>query len=142
MCSDRTWKKFVVMLGLLLTFSSVAWAIDPWSGPTRKAPRHGMTRAEALDYYGEPYRRVVSGQDELWYYRLKFSEVYGKAWVPFEFDGDNVRLGSITFGLDGKIRCYDWTHAVARKNRLARPQSVMMSLYVPPAGIIGRTCSV
>ena len=107
-------KKFLVTLGCLALFIPTVWSIDAWTGPTRKAPHHGMTKSEVAAYYGEPYRRVGSGLNEHWYYRLKFSEVYGKTWVPFEFDSDNVTLGIITFGPDGKVKRYDWTHAVAR----------------------------
>ena len=107
-------RKLFAVLCFLVFLAPSARSIDPWTGPTRKPPHHGMTKAAAAAYYGEPYHRVASGRDERWYYRLKYSEVYGKAWVPFEFDSDNVRLGSITFGPDGKIKGYDWKHTVAR----------------------------
>ena len=45
---------------------------------------------------------------ERWYYRLKFNEVYGRAFVPFYYDSPNVRWGSIDFGPDGRARAYDW----------------------------------
>ena len=73
-----------------------------------------MTKDEVTAYYGAPYHRVVSGPDEQWYYKLKYSEVYGRAMVPFEVDSDNVTLGSITFGADGRVKRYDWAHTVAR----------------------------
>ena len=107
-------KTWFVTLCYLASFAPAAGAIDPWTGPTRQAPHHGMTRAEVAAYYGEPYHRVAAGPGERWYYRLKYSEVYGRTFVPFEFDGDNVTLGSITFGADGKVKHYDWKHTVAR----------------------------
>ncbi len=69
-----------------------------------------MTKAQVAAYYGEPFQRVGFGEDERWFYRLKFNEVYGKAWVPFEFDSDNVSPGSVTFDAAGKIKSYDWRH--------------------------------
>ena len=85
-----------------------AWSIDSSTSYSRKPPHRGMTMAQVSAYYGQPYRRIGSGEEEQWVYRLKFAEVYGKAWVPFEFDSDNVTLGTITFGPDGKVRRYDW----------------------------------
>ncbi len=107
-------KMWFVTFCCLAAFAPTAWTIDPWTGPTRQAPHRGMTRAEVAAYYGEPYRRAAAGSDERWYYKLKYSEVYGRAMVPFEIDSDNVTLGSMTFGADGKVQRFDWKHTIAR----------------------------
>ena len=52
---------------------------------------------------------------ERWLYRLKFDEVYGRALVPFFISSDNVRLGTIDFGSDGRVRGYVWQHTVGRQ---------------------------
>ena len=88
--------------------ASAAQALDPSISASKKPPVIGMTMSRALAYYGEPFHRVVMDGSERWFYHLKFAEVYGRAFVPFEFDSDNVQLGSITFGLDKKIRSIDW----------------------------------
>ncbi len=71
-------------------------------------PRVGLTREEARKRYGEPFQRVVSAKGERWWYRLKFDEVYGRALLPFMTSSDNIRLGFIEFGLDGRAQAFDW----------------------------------
>ena len=78
---------------------------------SKRAPHVGMTMAETLARYGEPFNRVSRASGERWVYRLKFNEVYGRAWVPFFIDSDNVRLGTIDFGQDHRVRTFDWRSA-------------------------------
>ena len=91
-----------------LWMASAVQALDHSTAPSKKPPVIGMTMSDALAYYGEPYRRAVVNGNATWFYYLKFAEVYGRAIVPFRFESDNVRLGSITFGPDKKIRSSDW----------------------------------
>ena len=77
-------------------------------------PRIGMTREEVRKRYGEPFQRVVRTDGERWWYRLKFDEVYGRAWVPFMTSSDNVRLGNIEFGPNGRVRALDWQRTGSR----------------------------
>ncbi len=72
-----------------------------------------MTKRQVSTYYGEPFHRVGSGQGEMWFYRLKFDEVYGRAWVPFQFDSYNIYPGTITFDAAGKVKSFDWNRAKA-----------------------------
>ena len=71
-------------------------------------PRFGMTRVEAEQYYGRPFNQTVTAQGERWYYRLKFNEVYGRAFVPFYYDSPNVRWGTIDFDKNGRVKAFDW----------------------------------
>ncbi len=72
-----------------------------------------MTQAKILALYGEPRHRARLDGREVWYYRLKFAEVYGRAIVPFEFSSDNVTLGEITFAPDGRVASIVWNHGAA-----------------------------
>ncbi len=85
------------------------------SSPGKAAPHVGMTRDEARKLYGEPFHRTTLTGGERWLYRLKFDEVYGRAFVPFLVSSDNVRLGTIDFGPDGRARSYEWQQTVSRQ---------------------------
>ncbi len=100
----------VLCLGLLTI--TRALALDPTTAPEKHRPYVGMAMDQALAYYGAPFHRANVEGGERWYYHLKFAEVYGRAFVPFWFDSDNVRLGSITFGADRKVKSVDWNAVV------------------------------
>ena len=77
--------------------------------PPKKPPFLGMTKAQALARYGEPWHHSAGPQGgEQWFYHLKFSEVYGRAFVPFWYSSENVNLGVITFGPKGTVTRYHW----------------------------------
>ncbi len=104
--------KKCVLLFCCLFILSTARGLDPTIAPSKKRPFVGMTMESARSYYGEPFHHAVVNGQERWYYFLKFSEVYGRAFVPFRFDSDDVRFGSITFGQDKKINSVDWNPIV------------------------------
>ena len=104
--------KIVLSILCALLFAPHVQAFDPTTAPSKKPPVIGMTMDHALAYYGEPFHRVVVDGTEQWYYHLKFAEVYGRAFVPFRFDSDDVRMGRITFGRNRKITSFDWSRTV------------------------------
>jgi hypothetical protein len=85
---------------------------------TRKAPKKveeedkppfiGMTKAQALARYGEPKTRTVTDDGEQWTYWLNFGEVVGKHMIPFFFSTEQVRIGLLTFGPDGRVTKFHW----------------------------------
>lgn len=112
-------KKLLLALGsLVLAAASLPAQADYnnlSSSPGKPPPRVGMTREEAHHRYGEPFHRTTLADGERWLYRLKFDEVYGRALVPFYSSSDNVRLGTIDFGTDGRVRGYVWQRVVSRQ---------------------------
>ncbi len=84
------------------------------SSPGKRAPQVGMSKTEAFARYGEPFHRTVLAGGERWLYRLKFDEVYGRALVPFYIDSDNVRLGTIDFGPDDRVKTFVWARTQSR----------------------------
>lgn len=84
------------------------------SSPGKAPPHVGMSRDEARKLYGEPFHRTTLTGGERWLYRLKFDEVYGRALVPFFASSDNVRLGTIDFGPDGRAKTFVWQRTVSR----------------------------
>ena len=105
--------KTLLLAVFLLGLAAGPAAADSSNNGTTSAPKDrptlGMTKAQAAAYYGQPFTRgPVEHGGERWYYRLKFNEVYGRAFVPFYYDSPNVRWGSIDFGADGRARAYDW----------------------------------
>ena len=84
------------------------------SSPGKAAPHVGMTRDEARQLYGEPFHRSTLTGGERWLYRLKFDEVYGRAFVPFFVSSDNVRLGTIDFLSDGRAKSFVWQRTGSR----------------------------
>lgn len=92
----------------------LAYSSDPTSRPYKQPPFLGMTQAQVFARYGEPYHRVVTEKGPQWYYRLKFGEVYGREFVPFQYDSDNVYLGVITFDPAGSVRRIVWNHSVSQ----------------------------
>ena len=104
-------KLLLLAVSLPLAAVSASAQLSSNNGTTsspKTAPTVGMTKDRAKAYYGEPFTRYPVKNGERWYYRLKFDEVYGRAWVPFYYDSPNVRWGSIDFGPDGRVRGYDW----------------------------------
>lgn len=87
-----------------------AQAQDMTISPSKKPPFLGMTKAQALARYGEPWHHAAVPQGEQWFYHLKFAEVYGRAFVPFWYSSENVNLGVITFGPKGTVTRYAWNH--------------------------------
>ncbi len=106
-------KKLLLLLAVGVAFAvataSAQSTNNGTTSPPKDRPAIGMTRARATAYYGAPFMRgAIENGGERWYYRLKFNEVYGRAFVPFYFDSPNVRWGSIDFGPDGRVRAFDW----------------------------------
>ena len=67
-----------------------------------------MTMAQILARYGEPRHRAKLDGAPIWYYRIKFNEVYGREFAPFESSSENVHTGEIVFGANGKVIRYTW----------------------------------
>lgn len=107
-------RTLLIVLFCAAAFCATARASDSTSRPYKPRPRLGMTEAEVVARYGEPYHRVVTAQGLVWYYRLKFGEVYGKEFVPFQYDSDNVYLGVITFDASHRIHSLVWNHSSAK----------------------------
>lgn len=84
------------------------------SSPGKRPPKAGMTKAEAFARYGEPFHRTALANGERWLYRLKFDEVYGRALVPFFISSNNVRLGTIDFGPDDRVKTFVWQRTLSR----------------------------
>ena len=103
-------KLLLAVFGAILAAGSAV--ADSSNNGTTSAPKDrpsvGMTKARTAAYYGEPFLRGAIKDGERWYYRLKFNEVYGRAFVPFYYDSPNVRWGTIDFGPDGRVRGFDW----------------------------------
>ena len=113
------WNKrlLILLAGWLLAAPSLRAQTD-WdnlsASRSKPRPHVGMTREEAHKVYGEPFQRVAVANGERWWYRLKFGEVYGRAWVPFMTNSDNVHLGNVEFGPNGRVRAFDWRRDESR----------------------------
>lgn len=105
-----------LILLCVLALCPVGRAANTVSAPSKPRPFVGMTRAQALKLYGEPFQRGTVKEGERWVYQLKFGEVYGRARVPFADSSRNIFLGLITFDARGRVRTYDWTHTVAHSS--------------------------
>ena len=73
-----------------------------------KSPFIGMTKAEALARYGEPKKRTVTDEGEQWTYWLNFGEFMGKHMIPFFFSEEQIRIGVLIFGPDGRVKKFNW----------------------------------
>jgi hypothetical protein len=73
-----------------------------------RPPFIGMTRAEALARYGEPKKRTVTDEGEQWTYWLNFGEFMGKHMIPFFFSEEQIRIGVLIFGPDGRVTKFNW----------------------------------
>ena len=73
-----------------------------------KPPFIGMTREQALARYGEPARRTVTPDGEMWTYNLNMGEFVGKHMIPFFFSTQELRLGILTFGPNGRVTQFRW----------------------------------
>ena len=71
-----------------------------------KPPFKGMTKAQALHYYGEPDSVGHREGEELWTYVLNRAENYGKSFIPFNFK-NKMRYRLLTFK-DGKVIKFHW----------------------------------
>ncbi len=107
-------RSILIILFCVAAFCATTRASDSTSRPYKPRPRLGMTEAEVVSRYGEPYHRVITEGRAVWYYRLKFGEVYGKEFVPFQYDSDNVYLGVINFDANGRIHSLVWNHSSAK----------------------------
>ena len=82
--------------------------------PGQKPPFKGMSKAEVSARYGEPFHRGRADGRDVWYYHLKFDEVYGREMVPFAVSSDNVTLGEIAFDAHDRIAHYVWNYTNIR----------------------------
>jgi hypothetical protein len=73
-----------------------------------KAPFIGMTKAEALARYGNPKTRTVTDEGERWTYVLNFGDVLAKHMIPFFFSEEQIRIGVLIFGPDGRVTKFNW----------------------------------
>jgi hypothetical protein len=71
-----------------------------------KAPFKGMTKAQALHYYGDPDSIGHRGDEELWTYVLNAGETIAKSFIPFNY-GNKLRYRLLTFK-DGKVVDFHW----------------------------------
>ncbi|MGH8094888.1 MAG: hypothetical protein ACREIF_15685 [Chthoniobacterales bacterium] len=71
-----------------------------------KPPFKGMTKAQALHYYGEPDSIGHRDGEELWTYVLNRGESYAKSFIPFNFK-NSLRYRLLTFK-DGKVIKFKW----------------------------------
>ena len=117
-CNPWNQRLLILLAGGLFTAAPSLRAQTDWdnlSASRSKPPPHvGMTREEAHKLYGEPFQRAAVANGERWWYRLKYNEVYGRAWVPFMTNSDNVRLGNVEFGPNGRVRAFDWQRPAPR----------------------------
>jgi len=87
------------------TFSDKAKSDDDRKDST-KPPFKGMTKAQALHYYGEPDSVGHRDGEELWTYVLNRGESYGKSFIPFYFK-NKLRYRLLTFK-DRKVLRFHW----------------------------------
>jgi hypothetical protein len=79
------------------------------SNPEAESPPFiGMTKAQALERYGEPKKHTLTDEGENWVYVLNFGEVMGKALIPFNFKPTPIRTGVLIFGPDGRVKKFNW----------------------------------
>ncbi len=79
---------------------------DPDKKDSTKPPFKGMTKAQALHFYGEPDSVGHRDGEELWTYVLNRGENYAKSFVPFNFN-NKLRYRLLTFK-DGKVVEFRW----------------------------------
>lgn len=101
-------RTFLLVTFLLCAPVVSAFAQSQLDHPPQPPPKRGMTMAQVLARYGEPRYRARLDGAPIWYYRIKFNQVYGRELVPFEFSSENVYTGEIVFGPNGKITRYNW----------------------------------
>lgn len=71
-----------------------------------KPPFVGMTKTQALHYYGEPDSIGHRNGEELWTYVLNRAESFGKSFIPFDFK-NHLRYRLLTFKGD-KVTKFRW----------------------------------
>jgi hypothetical protein len=111
------------ILGALLLCATSISSASPSPSP-RKSPRKpakvdesdkppfvGMTKAQALNRYGQPKKQTVTDEGEQWIYILNYGEVVGKAFIPFNFHVTPIRTGLLIFGPDGRVKKFTWDTA-------------------------------
>ena len=67
-----------------------------------------MTQAQARARYGEPSKYTVTNEGEQWTYVLNMGEFVGKHMIPFFFSTQQLRMGILIFGHDGRIKRFRW----------------------------------
>ena len=107
-------KTFFVVLLALLCLGVEAQGHSSTAKPGQKPPSKGMTEAAVFARYGEPFHRGRVDGKAVWYYHLKFDEVYGREMVPFAVSSDNVTLGEIAFDAHGCVAHYVWNYTNIR----------------------------
>ena len=103
-------KTFCAVMLAWLCLGVEGQAHAPTSKPGQKPPFKGMTERQVFARYGEPFHRVQVGGKDVWYYHLKFDEVWGREMVPFAVSSDNVTLGEIAFDAQGRVAHYVWNY--------------------------------
>ena len=73
-----------------------------------KPPFIGMTKAQALARYGEPGKYTVTNEGEQWAYVLNMGEFVSKHMIPFFFSTQQLRMGILFFGPDGRVKRFRW----------------------------------
>jgi len=73
-----------------------------------KSPFIGMTREQAVARYGNPDRRTHTEEGELWTYTLNMGQFIGKHMIPFFFSTQQLRIGILIFGQDGRVKKFRW----------------------------------
>ncbi|HEY2712119.1 MAG TPA: hypothetical protein VGI60_06355 [Chthoniobacterales bacterium] len=71
-----------------------------------KPPFNGMTKAQAIHYYGEPDSIGHREGEELWTYVLNRGESIGKSFIPFYYK-NKLRYRLLTFKGD-KVVKFHW----------------------------------
>jgi len=111
-----------ICVAILLPVGSNAFASPTPTATPRKSPSHkpakidesekppfiGMTKAQALARYGKPKKQTVTNEGEQWVYWLNFGEFMGKHMIPFFFSTEQIRIGVLTFGPDGRVKKFTW----------------------------------
>ena len=73
-----------------------------------KPPFIGMSKEQARARYGEPKKQTVTDEGERWIYILNMSQFVGKHMIPFFFSTQDLRMGVLIFGPDGKVKKFHW----------------------------------
>ena len=98
----------------LFCFGMEAWGHSSTTKPGQKPPFKGMTKVEVFARYGEPFHRGHRDGQDVWYYHLKFDEVWGREMGAFAVGRDNVTLGEIAFDAHDRVARYVWNYTNLR----------------------------
>ena len=103
--------RVLLLLLIVCGLALPAEAQNSLANPPKPPPRRGMTKEQVFARYGAPRHSARVDGLEVWYYRVKFNEVYGRTFAPFENSSENVHLGEIYFDRTGRIVRFNWTHS-------------------------------